>query len=120
MRTDAGEKQVNDTTKLLAGLALSLAGAASIAASTSIPSGDDDACMVGPMAQFGRYIGDWTIEDWRLSEDGSDWTKGVGAHWNFVCIRNGTAIQDFWIPSEGNVGTNLRTYNSRTDSWDIA
>lgn len=86
----------------------------------SIPTGSPDACMDGPLAQFGQYIGDWDIEDSRLSQDGSGWTPGAGARWNFVCLGNGTAIQDFWLPNGGPVGTNLRTYNATTASWDIA
>lgn len=76
--------------------------------------------MEGPLAQFGRYIGNWDIEDSRLSEDGTTWTSGNGAQWIFVCIGDGTAIQDFWMPNDGNIGTNLRTWNANTESWDIA
>ena len=86
----------------------------------TIPLGDKAACMQGPLAEFGRYIGNWDIEDSSLSPDGKEWTKGAGARWNFVCIGNGTAVQDFWLPANGNVGTNLRTYNTDTASWDIA
>lgn len=86
----------------------------------SIPVGTQEACMEGPLAQFGQYIGDWDIEDEQLAQDGSGWQKGAGAIWNFVCIGEGTAIQDFWIPNDGPVGTNLRTYNRDTGSWDIA
>jgi len=91
-----------------------------IAATGSIPLGDKSACMEGPMAQFGQYIGDWDIEDSQLSQDGQEWTPGNGARWNFVCIGDGTAVQDFWLPNGGGVGTNLRTWNPGTKSWDIA
>lgn len=86
----------------------------------SIPVGSKDACMQGPLAEFGQYIGDWDIEDSQLSQDGSGWTPGAGARWNFICLGDGTAIQDFWLPNGGPVGTNLRTYNAETESWDIA
>ncbi len=86
----------------------------------TLPFDNDDACMDGPLAQFGRYVGNWDIEDSQLSQDGQSWTQGDGARWNFACLGNGTAIQDFWMPPDGNVGTNLRTYNSETESWDIA
>ena len=76
--------------------------------------------MQGPLEQFGRYIGNWDIEDSQLGQDGKTWAPGPGAKWNFVCLGNGTAIQDFWMPFDGPVGTNLRTYNSETESWDIA
>ena len=86
----------------------------------SVPLGDKSACMQGPMAEFGQYIGDWDIEDEQLSQDGSEWSPGAGAKWNFVCVGEGTAVQDFWIPNDGPVGTNLRTYNKAAESWDIA
>lgn len=89
-------------------------------ADDAIPVGEKTACMEGPLAQFGRYIGSWDIEDSQLSQDGSEWTPGASAKWNFVCIGDGTAVQDFWIPNDGNVGTNLRTWNPGTESWDIA
>ena len=76
--------------------------------------------MQGPLTDFGRYIGDWKITDSQLSQDGTEWVAGAGARWVFACVGNGTAIQDFWLPHDGNVGTNLRTYNSATDKWDIA
>lgn len=86
----------------------------------SIPLGEKSACMEGPLAEFGQYIGDWDIEDMQLSQDGTAWTPGAGAKWNFVCLGDGTAIQDFWMPNDGPLGTNLRTWNADTGSWDIA
>ncbi len=84
------------------------------------PLDNAKACMEGPIEQFGRYIGTWKIEDWGLSQDGKEWSPGPGAVWQFVCVGNGTAVQDFWMPTGGEVGTNLRTYNSTTEKWDIA
>ncbi len=107
------------TTKATAFVIL-FAAAASGAEPTALPVDNAAACMEGPLAQFGRYVGNWDIEDQRLSPDGSEWLPGNGSRWNFVCIGNGTAIQDFWLPDDGNVGTNLRTYNADTESWDIA
>ena len=85
----------------------------------AIPVSDKEACMAGPLAEFGRYIGNWKIEDSSLSRESGEWEAGAGAHWNFVCI-GGAAIQDFWLPADGKVGTNLRTWNQETESWDIA
>ena len=77
-------------------------------------------CMTGPTAQFGRYIGDWDIQNLSLSrEDGMTWTEGEEARWNFTCVGDGLAVQDFWMPEGGGVGTNLRIYNAGTESWDI-
>ena len=101
-------------------LALLAAAVCTTALAQSVPVDSGAACMEGPLEQFGRYLGDWDIADSRLSDDGSEWLPGAGAKWNFVCIGNGTAVQDFWMPSDGGVGTNLRTYNAETEQWDIA
>jgi len=79
----------------------------------------ENACLEGPMAQFGRYVGDWKIEDQALAQDGSGWGPGKGARWKFECVGDGTAVQDFWTPNGGGWGTNLRTYNPDTGSWEI-
>lgn len=100
-------------------VACALASLAS-ADESGIPLGDNAACHAGPLAQFGRYIGDWKIEDWRLARDGSGWSPGPGARWIFTCLGNGTAIQDFWLTPDGNIGSNLRTYNGDSGTWDIA
>jgi hypothetical protein len=79
----------------------------------------ENACLEGPMAQFGRYVGDWKIDDEALAQDGSGWAPGKGARWVFECIGDGTAVQDFWWPNGGGYGTNLRTYNPDTGAWEI-
>jgi hypothetical protein len=101
-------------------LALLNFGSTVHAGTPAVPVDDKAACMEGPLEQFGRYIGNWDIEDSQLGDDGETWTKGDGAKWNFVCLGNGTAIQDFWLPPDGNVGTNLRTWNPQIETWDIA
>ena len=102
----------------IAGLCLLAAGAC--AAADSVPVRDRSACMEGPIAQFGRYVGDWKIEDEQLSQDGQTWVPGNADRWNFVCLGDGTAVQDFWLPADGKVGTNLRTWNGAKERWDIA
>lgn len=91
----------------------------SVQATETIPISDKAACMTGPISQFGRYIGNWKIEDSALSQETGEWEPGEGAQWNFTCL-GGMAIQDFWLPAGGKVGTNLRTWNPETESWDIA
>jgi len=98
---------------------LLLAGGSVLADAAALPFDNDSACMEGPLARFGRYIGNWDIEDSRLGQDGETWSPGEGGRWNFACLGNGTAIQDFWMPPDGTVGTNLRIYNPQTESWDI-
>ena len=87
---------------------------------SSVGMDKNEGCLAGPMEQFGRYLGDWDIADEQLQQDGKTWSPGKGARWNFTCLGNGTAIQDFWMPNGGGFGTNLRMYNKDTDSWDIA
>ena len=103
---------------ILAGVIL-IAGAAT-ADTPEVPFGEESGCMEGPMEQFGQYLGDWNISDSGLQSDGTTWKAGPGARWIFSCLGNGTAIQDFWMPTGGGVGTNLRTYNTQTESWDVA
>ncbi|MEM7611178.1 MAG: hypothetical protein AAF270_05850 [Pseudomonadota bacterium] len=80
---------------------------------------DDNACLDGETAAFGRYVGDWKITDEALAPDGSGWSDGKGARWIFECIGDGAAVQDFWMPNTGGWGTNLRTYNPDSQSWEI-
>ena len=93
---------------------------AAYAGDGDLPFTDKESCMQGPMAQFGRYIGDWKIEDSQLAQDGSGWSDGAGARWLFTCLGDGVAVQDFWMPNGGGTGTNLRTYNPETGTWEIA
>ncbi len=85
----------------------------------STASNKVDGCLKDPIAQFGKYIGDWNIKERRLGQDGN-WTEHTGTRWNFKCVGDGIAVQDYWLPANGNVGTNLRIYNADTESWDIA
>ena len=87
---------------------------------SGLPFDRQAGCNEGALAQFGQYIGDWRIEDSGKSRETGEWEPGDGARWIFECLGDGTAIQDFWIPNGGPVGTNLRPYNSETESWDIA
>lgn len=80
---------------------------------------EKSACMEGSAAQFGRYIGDWKIDDEQFAKDGSGWSPGQGARWTFVCIGDGAGVQDYWMPNGGGFGTNLRIYNPDTGSWEI-
>lgn len=99
------------TLKLLAGTGLLLACSNAALA--------ENACTEGPMEQFGRYVGDWKITDETLARDGSGWGPGNGSRWIFECVGNGVAVQDYWLPKGGGWGTNLRTYNPDTESWEI-
>ncbi|MGI9235554.1 MAG: hypothetical protein ACR2RD_18125 [Woeseiaceae bacterium] len=102
------------------GLVITFLFTAASAETLAIPFDSQAGCSEGPLAQFGQYLGDWKIEDSRLSQDTGEWEPGPGARWIFTCLGDGTAIQDFWIPFGGPVGTNLRTYHDETESWDIA
>ena len=87
---------------------------------SGLPFDSQAGCNEGALAQFGQYIGDWRIEDSGKSRETGEWEPGDGARWIFECLGDGTAIQDFWIPNGGPVGTNLRAWNTTTESWDIA
>lgn len=99
------------------------------------PSGDvlDDllldhasACLNGPVAQFGRYVGDWNITEQTLGPDQKSWVAGNGARWKFVCIGGGKAVQDYWVPNgqDGSsylygFGSNFRIYDPNKNAWDV-
>jgi len=102
------------------GLVIAFLSATAYSETPALPFENHAGCKEGPLAQFGQYLGDWKIEDSRLSQETGEWEPGQGARWIFTCLGNGTAIQDFWLPPGGAVGTNLRTYNDKTASWDIA
>ena len=99
-------------------LVLVIAGTLFVGSTTSAGK-SENACLEGPLEQFGRYVGDWKITDETLARDGSGWGPGAGARWIFKCIGNGVAVQDYWRPNSGGWGTNLRTYNPETGSWEI-
>ena len=85
----------------------------------SVRMNKTEGCMEGPVAQFGRYIGDWDIRDWQLQKE-KGWVEQKGARWNFTCVGNGVAVQDFWMPPNGGTGTNLRMFDPKTETWQIA
>ena len=105
---------------LASSLTLATAAPPAHGSDDGVPLQENDGCLEGPMAQFGQYLGDWDIRDWQLSQDGSSWTEQAGARWVFVCVGNGVAVQDFWLPKTGGTGTNLRIYEPDSDSWNIA
>ena len=103
--------------RIIVGSVLLVCAAVNANADASTPEGN--ACLEGPIEQFGRYVGDWKIEDESLAQDGTGWGPGQGARWIFKCIGDGTAVQDFWMPNNGGWGTNLRSYNPDTEKWEI-
>jgi len=107
------------TTTIRVALATLLLASMASAADAPVLHSDKSDCMLGPVAQFGRYIGDWKITDEQLAKDGSGWGPGTGARWIFKCVGPGVAVQDYWLPNAGGFGTNLRTYNPDTESWEI-
>ncbi|MEX0299314.1 MAG: hypothetical protein AB3N28_09610 [Kordiimonas sp.] len=115
--------------KILSGIILFLLQTTDLRAEDGLSSvlmDSDAGCKSGPIAQFGRYLGDWDIADEALSPDGETWSPGAGARWNFTCVGDGIAIQDFWMPNptaanpEPGVGTNLRMYEPETGDWNVA
>jgi hypothetical protein len=111
---------INRTIPVIITVCATLVALPAARSNDQLPFGKDATCMEGPLAQFGRYIGDWRIEDSQLAQDGSGWSEGNGARWIFTCLGNGTAIQDFWLPATGNTGTNVRRYNKETGKWEIS
>ncbi len=88
-------------------------------ATEALPITEKSACMSGPVAQFGRYVGEWDIDDQQLQQDGVTWLPGTADRWDFYCVGDGLAVQDFWRPEGGSLGTNLRTWNPEKERWEI-
>lgn len=103
---------------LIIGSAL-FTNAANANAPSDVIMDENAGCLSGPIEQFGRYLGNWDIRDQQLNQDGT-WTEQPGAKWNFMCVGNGIAVQDFWMPNNGGMGTNLRIHDAETGKWDIA
>jgi hypothetical protein len=82
------------------------------------------------LMHFGQLVGKWKIEQQNRSQDGQSWNGGRAADWNFYWIMGGRAIQDDWVTpsvsekdvldSERSYGTNIRTYDSENQVWNIA
>jgi hypothetical protein len=78
---------------------------------------------------YGRFVGVWTFNARRFTEDGKVLTGRGEIHFGWVL--EGRAIQDVWIlpardagptPSLGNwtfYGTTLRVYDAGLDAWHI-
>lgn len=107
------------TTRTLIITLLILISPVATATEPQLATTESSACMEGPVAEFGRYVGDWKIEDEQLARDGSGWGPGQGARWIFKCVGDGTAVQDYWLPNAGGFGTNVRTFNPDTGKWEI-
>jgi len=76
------------------------------------------------LATFGQFVGSWAAEGVEYNEDGTiaATTKGeLHFHW----ILQGEAIQDVWMDTERSddspktLGTTLRFYDPKTDTWSI-
>jgi len=76
---------------------------------------------------LGQLTGIWDIEQEIRNRDGS-WGETRRAEWHWYYVLDGHAIQDDWIQpplSAGDVenrnfGTNLRIYDTETQTWDMA
>ena len=75
--------------------------------------------------QFGQFAGTWKCAPASRQPDGSIQESALRPTWVWNYALNGMAIQDVWIPDAENapagsvMGTNLRVYNTETDSWDM-
>ncbi len=72
-------------------------------------------------AQFAFIIGGWDIKSRFMKPDGIGYGEGT-ATWTGYFILDGWAIQDDWVSDlaggKKTHGTNLRSFNPRTGTWD--
>jgi hypothetical protein len=71
----------------------------------------------GPMALYGQFIGDWTMDGTVYLPDGATHTGTGEIHFGWVL--QGRAIQDVWIFPGAFFGTTLRVYDPALDAWHI-
>jgi hypothetical protein len=74
------------------------------------------------LATFGRFVGDWEGEAFRVQADGSEVSGGKGqVHFNW--ILDGRAVQDIWMYEDASTkrmtpaGTTIRFYDAEKDNW---
>ena len=71
--------------------------------------------------QFGQLQGNWSCLGSSRQPDGS-WKPGEHpATWSWYYVLDGFAVQDVWKPGNPNgaMGTNLRTYDPESQSWNM-
>lgn len=102
--------------------ALTLATTAAVAGGIASTGPNPEAPV--EVQQFGQLVGSWRCEGENLQQDGT-WKKTPGVStWDWYYLLDGYAVQDVWRPdTEANPkavqGTNLRTYDSETDTWNV-
>lgn len=75
------------------------------------------------LATFGQFVGSWTFEGVEYHDDGTRATDRGELH--FRWILQGEAIQDVWIETDRSddspkvLGTTLRFYDPKTDTWSV-
>lgn len=67
-------------------------------------------------AQFAFMVGEWSCKTRGRGPDGS-LIAGPDSTWTGYYILDGWAIQDDWV-SAATRGTNIRTFNPKTNKWD--
>ncbi|MCP4201308.1 MAG: hypothetical protein GY769_05165 [bacterium] len=72
-------------------------------------------------AQFSFAIGEWECKTRGMQADGSI-QPTAPATWTFYYILDGWAIQDDWVSKQPDgarfYGTNIRSFNPQTRTWD--
>lgn len=78
--------------------------------------------LEGRLALFGRFVGDWVIEEDRfLKDDSPDETFRGELHWRW--ILDGRATQDVWMMFDDEkgrmvpIGSTIRFFDSSMNDW---
>lgn len=96
---------------------------------TSYPANGPHPNYHDKLMLFGRFEGVWDVDITFLDDDGNTIFHGPG-EWAFAWVLDGRVMQDVLTfpdlkdptatePGKRNIGTSLRHYNPKTDTWRV-
>jgi hypothetical protein len=73
----------------------------------------------GELALFGRFVGEWQIDNRSLIESTGEWVESR-FRWMFAWILDGRGVQDVIVgANERAGGTTLRIFDPTLDTWRV-
>jgi hypothetical protein len=73
----------------------------------------------GELALFGRFVGEWQVDNRSLIESTAEWVESR-FRWVFAWILDGRGVQDVIVGAHGRAsGTTLRIFDPALDAWRV-